>query len=165
MTSNEKKIIRDMHDEFEFEENQIQKKINDNDARIDIIRDNIDELTQYDDDRQMFSPRHISGDNTEKIKELNNSKDSLAEENNYLRSRLNYYSEKKNVLETLLQESNMVSCEDEIKDSKANVMISKNKIKNIIYKLNLALKFIKTEPGKSSGEIDSVINLFKDFIA
>ena len=65
-------IINNIFDEFESEKIELKIKYDENASRIDIINESIKELVEYDDDRQIFSPRNISGINSEKIEELKN---------------------------------------------------------------------------------------------
>ena len=170
MNDNSKEILNGLYEEFEQERNEFQLKLDDNAARVEIIEDNIHELMQYDDDRQMFSPRNISGTNSDKIDELRVERDTLLEENQYISSKLKYFEDKTDALKTAIDQASVRSYsdatfEDEgIKDSKANILISKNRLKNIIYKLELAQKLVETEPRKSKSEIDSVISQFSKLI-
>ena len=57
-----------------------------------------------------------------------------------------------------------LSDDEGIMDNKSNIMISKNKIKDIVYRLKLAEKLISTEPKKSSSELYLIINEFSKYI-
>ena len=174
MNTNSKKILLNIYDEFRQEKLDLEEKLNENNLKIKNIDNNIDELMQYDDDGQMFSPRDISGVNSTKVDELKLEREAIAEENDFIRSRLGYFNEKVDGIHNALMEAGIsenqedgkidLSDDEGIKDHKSNIMISKNKIKNIIYKLKLADKLISTEPRKSSVEIDSVIKEFSKYI-
>ncbi len=174
MNTNSKKILLNLYDEFKKEKLDLETKLSENDLKIKTIDKNIEELMQYDDDGQMFSPRDISGVNSTKVEELKLERETLVEENDFIRSRLGYFNNKVDdvhgaLLEAGISEnskdSNIDLSDDEgIKDNKANIMISKNRIKNIIYKLKLADKLISTEPRKSSSEINSVISEFSKYL-
>ena len=98
-------IINNLFSEFEYERDELKIKYEDNSLRIEAINENIKELNQYDDDRQMFSPRNIMGINSEKVEELKKEKESLLEENSFISSRLKYFESKVDALEEVLQES------------------------------------------------------------
>ncbi len=110
-------IINNLFNEFESEKNELKIKYDDNASRIEVINENIKELIQYDDDRQMFSPRTIAGNNSEKIEELKSEKESLIEENSFISSRLKYFESKVDALEEVLQESDTGSEPDNKEDT------------------------------------------------
>ena len=129
---------------------------------------------QYDDDGQMFSPRDISGVNSTKVDELKLEREVLVDDNNFIISRLGYFRHKVDDIHNALMEAGIsentkdenidLSDDEGIRDNKANIMISKNKIKDIVYRLKLAEKLITTEPKKSSSELYLIINEFSKYI-
>ena len=174
MNTNSKKILLNLYDEFKKEKLDLETKLEENDLKIKNIDKSIEELMQYDDDGQMFSPRDISGVNSTKVEELKLERETLVEENDFIRSRLGYFNNKVDDVHGALLEAGIsenskdnnidLSDDEGIKDNKANIMISKNRIKNIIYKLKLADKLISTEPRKSSSELNSVISEFSKYL-
>ena len=175
MNTNSKKILLNIYDEFKKEKLDLETKLNENNIKIKNIDNSIDELMQFDDDGQMFSPRNISGVNSSKVDELKLERDNIIEENDIIGSRLGYFNHKVDSIHEALMEAGIsedpkkdmnidLSDDEGIKDNRSNIMISKNKIKNIIYKLKLADKLISTEPRKSSSEINSVIIEFSKYI-
>lgn len=174
MNTNSKKILLNLYDEFKNEKLDLESKLNDNNLKIKNIDKTIDELMQYDDDGQMFSPRDISGVNSTKVDELKLEREVLVDDNNFIISRLGYFRHKVDdihnaLMEAGISENNKVenidlSDDEGIRDNKANIMISKNKIKDIVYRLKLAEKLITTEPKKSSSELYLIINEFSKYI-
>ena len=174
MNTNSKKILLNLYEEFKQEKHDLETKLNENNLKIKNIDKSIDELMQYDDDGQMFSPRDISGVNSTKIDELKLERETIVEENDFIRSRLEYFNNKVEDVHNALLEAGIsenskdknpdLSDDEGIRDNKANIMISKNRIKNIVYKLKLAEKLIPTEPRKSSSEINLVIAEFLKYL-
>ena len=174
MNTNSKKILLNLYDEFKNEKLDLESKLNENNLKIKNIDKTIDELMQYDDDGQMFSPRDISGVNSTKVDELKLERDVLVDDNNFIISRLGYFRHKVDDIHNALMEAGIsentkdenidLSDDEGIRDNKANIMISKNKIKDIVYRLKLAEKLITTEPKKSSSELYLIINEFSKYI-
>ena len=159
MNTNSKKILLNLYDEFKNEKLDLESKLNENNLKIKNIDKTIDELMQYDDDGQMFSPRDISGVNSTKVDELKLEREVLVDDNNFIISRLGYFRHKVDDIHNALMEAGIsentkdenidLSDDEGIRDNKANIMISKNKIKDIVYRLKLAEKLITTEPKKA----------------
>ncbi len=174
MNTNSKKILLNLYDEFKNEKLDLESKLNENNLKIKNIDKTIDELMQYDDDGQMFSPRDISGVNSTKVDELKLEREILVDDNNFIISRLGYFRHKVDDIHNALMEAGIsentkdenidLSDDEGIRDNKANIMISKNKIKDIVYRLKLAEKLITTEPKKSSSELYLIINEFSKYI-
>ena len=174
MNTNSKKILLNLYDEFKNEKLDLESKLNENNLKIKNIDKTIDELMQYDDDGQMFSPRDISGVNSTKVDELKLEREVLVDDNNFIISRLGYFRHKVDDIHNALMEAGIsentkdenidLSDDEGIRDNKANIMISKNKIKDIVYRLKLAEKLITTEPKKSSSELYLIINEFSKYI-
>lgn len=174
MNTNSKKILLNLYDEFKNEKLDLESKLNENNLKIKNIDKTIDELMQYDDDGQMFSPRDISGINSTKVDELKLEREVLVDDNNFIISRLGYFRHKVDDIHNALMEAGIsentkdenidLSDDEGIRDNKANIMISKNKIKDIVYRLKLAEKLITTEPKKSSSELYLIINEFSKYI-
>ena len=174
MNTNSKKILLNLYDEFKNEKLDLESKLNENNLKIKNIDKTIDELMQYDDDGQMFSPRDISGVNSTKVDELKLEREVLVDDNNFIISRLGYFRHKVDDIHNALMEAGIsentkdenidLSDDEGIRDNKANIMISKNKIKDIVYRLKLAEKLITTEPKKSSSELYLIINEFSNYI-
>ena len=174
MNTNSKKILLHLYDEFKNEKLDLESKLNENNLKIKNIDKTIDELMQYDDDGQMFSPRDISGVNSTKVDELKLEREVLVDDNNFIISRLGYFRHKVDDIHNALMEAGIsentkdenidLSDDEGIRDNKANIMISKNKIKDIVYRLKLAEKLITTEPKKSSSELYLIINEFSKYI-
>lgn len=174
MNTNSKKILLNLYDEFKNEKLDLESKFNENNLKIKNIDKTIDELMQYDDDGQMFSPRDISGVNSTKVDELKLEREVLVDDNNFIISRLGYFRHKVDDIHNALMEAGIsentkdenidLSDDEGIRDNKANIMISKNKIKDIVYRLKLAEKLITTEPKKSSSELYLIINEFSKYI-
>ena len=174
MNKNSKKILLNLYDEFKNEKLDLESKLNENNLKIKNIDKTIDELMQYDDDGQMFSPRDISGVNSTKVDELKLEREVLVDDNNFIISRLGYFRHKVDDIHNALMEAGIsentkdenidLSDDEGIRDNKANIMISKNKIKDIVYRLKLAEKLMTTEPKKSSSELYLIINEFSKYI-
>lgn len=174
MNTNSKKILLNLYDEFKNEKLDLESKLNENNLKIKNIDKTIDELMQYDDDGQMFSPRDISGVNSTKVDELKLEREVLVDDNNFIISRLGYFRHKVDDIHNALMEAGIsentkdenidLSDDEGIRDNKSNIMISKNKIKDIVYRLKLAEKLITTEPKKSSSELYLIINEFSKYI-
>ena len=174
MNTNSKKILLNLYDKFKNEKLDLESKLNENNLKIKNIDKTIDELMQYDDDGQMFSPRDISGVNSTKVDELKLEREVLVDDNNFIISRLGYFRHKVDDIHNALMEAGIsentkdenidLSDDEGIRDNKANIMISKNKIKDIVYRLKLAEKLITTEPKKSSSELYLIINEFSKYI-
>ncbi len=174
MNKTSREILLNLYEEFKQERSNLEVRLHDNELRIKNIDKSIEELKQYDDDGQMFSPRDISGVNSTKIEELKAERVTIVEDNAFIGSRLTYFKNKTEDLHNALTEAGIsekiqkenvdLSDDEGIKDNKSNILISKNRLKNIIYKLKLADKVMNTEPKKSSSEINSVIHEFSQFI-
>ncbi len=184
-------VINNLYDEFESEKNELRIKYDDNASKIEAIEENIRELMQYDDDTQMFSPRIIQNDNSEKIKELQKERDYLSGENDYIYSRLKYFKDKIDALGSVIQEPEQLKPETEgnneenpgepiydnsyiksINDQKdtsdtddLDEPLSKSKIKKMVYRLKLANKLIEDNNiDRSTNEIDTVISMLSKYI-
>ncbi len=92
--SNTKELLSDLFDEFEQEKNDLKIRYDDNLNRIDIIDSTIEELKRYNDESNMFSPRNVSNDNSDRIEELNKEKADIEEENKVILNQLKYYTDK-----------------------------------------------------------------------
>lgn len=97
------KIIRDLYDEFEKEENSLKVQHDNNSSKIEELEENILSLMKNEDiDYKVFSPRSIVSTNKEKIENLRKEKEDAEKSNKSVLKQMRYYSEKTEKLEYLL---------------------------------------------------------------
>ena len=118
-----KALVIDLLSEFSREKSKFKNKYDSNCERIEEIDRDIEELQHYDDDRQIFSPRVLTSSNDIKLMGLREEKDNLSEENTYLLSRLKYFSEKVDLIESVLEQEKETESEEFVDSDNTNETI------------------------------------------
>lgn len=121
------KIIRDLYDEFEKEENNLKVQYDNNSSKIEEMEENILSFMKNEDiDYKVFSPRSIVSTNKDKIEHLREEKEDVEKNNKSVLKQMKYYSEKTKKLEHLLslfQNDNDVDETEQISANKVDEKI------------------------------------------
>ncbi len=172
-------IVEDLYNEFYEEKVRLDSMYQEQIEKLEEIEHYIEELEKDDAaDFNVFSPRNVRVNYTDKIEQLKKEQKETEEEKERISKKRHYYEERVHKLEEY--RINEVEMEDEVKEDNASILLFQEKEKqrisrdlhdttvqdltHLIHKSELCMKYIDSDPIRAKLELESLHKGIKEIV-